>query len=100
MILRKNPLDYTNGKYFSIPDEQTVPRQILPSQIRRGTALYGWLCPELLTVRVKLAVICDDMKKNSGHTQTRAVKPVIYTSGSVIPFNVCYIEFWLLVFNV
>lgn len=34
------------------------------------------------------------------HRQTRVVKPVIYTSGSVTPFNVYYIEFGLLVFNV
>lgn len=62
--------------------------------------LYGWLCPEWLALRMKLAVIPDDAKQTSGHTQTRVVQPVIYTSGSVIPFNVCYIEFWLLVFNV
>lgn len=70
-----------------------MSRQILLRQIRRGVTLYGWLCPEWITLRMKLAIIHDDMKQNSGHTQTHAVKPVIYISGSVIPFNVCYIEF-------
>lgn len=100
MILRKNPLNYTNGKYFSIPDEQIVPWQILPRHVKQGVTWYGRLCPEWLTLRMKLAGIPDDTKQNSGHTQTRVVKPVIYTSGSVTPFNVGYIEFGLLVFNV
>lgn len=73
MILRKNPLNYTNGKYFSIPDEQIVPWQILPRHVKQGVTWYGRLCPEWLTLRMKLAGIPDDTKQNSGHTQTRVV---------------------------